>query len=110
MKYYRRILIIFGEIALGIRYLHQNKIIHRDIKPENIMFKNQKVKIIDFGYSTKKEQPRTQCGTPQFTAPEICENKEYTQKCDVYSLGCTLYFMALWTYPYVGHPTYETIK
>ena len=101
-KYYQNILIIFGEIALGIRFLHKNGIIHRDIKPQNIMFKNNKVKIIDFGYSTEKQQPRTQCGTPQFSAPEICEHKEYTLKCDVYSLGCTLYFMALWKYPYVG--------
>lgn len=58
-KYYQSVLIIFGEIALGIRYLHENKIIHRDIKPENIMFKNSTVKIIDFGYSTEKQQTRT---------------------------------------------------
>ena len=110
LKYYRDILIIFGEIALGVRYLHKNGIIHRDIKPENIMFKNNTVKIIDFGYSTEKQQPRTQCGTPQFSAPEICENKEYTLKCDVYSLGCTLYFIALWRYPYAGQATYAAIQ
>ena len=45
------------ETALGLQYLHRNKIIHRDIKPENLLLdKNFKIKICDFGWSCKKEK------------------------------------------------------
>jgi serine/threonine protein kinase len=51
---------------------------HRDIKPENLMLVNErdihKIKIIDFGLSTridKEEYLYKRCGTPGFVAPEI---------------------------------------
>ena len=30
-------------------------------------------------------------GTPYYLSPEICENKAYNNKSDVWSLGCVLY-------------------
>jgi serine/threonine protein kinase len=39
------------DIAKGIEYLHQNKVIHRDIKPENIMLSRGRAKIGDLGIS-----------------------------------------------------------
>jgi serine/threonine protein kinase len=48
---------------------------HRDLKPENIMicFVNNKfnLKLIDFGFSIKKQTDTTALGTPGFIAPEI---------------------------------------
>ena len=43
---------IFGQILLGIEYLHKMGIVHRDMKPENLLldFENR-IKIVDFGLS-----------------------------------------------------------
>ena len=43
----------FKEIVNGVSYIHENDIIHRDIKPSNILFKNNIIKIGDFGLSKK---------------------------------------------------------
>lgn len=51
------------------------RIIHRDLKPENILMdKDNNVKVADFGLSAISGFASTltlQCGTPEFTAPEI---------------------------------------
>ncbi len=40
------------------------------------------------------ELARTQIGTPYYLSPEICQQKPYNNKSDVWSLGCVLYEMA----------------
>ena len=47
-------------------------IIHRDIKPANILFKNEKVKIADWGFSRLLKEGQTTCsfiGSPAYMAP-----------------------------------------
>jgi NIMA (never in mitosis gene a)-related kinase len=34
---------------------------------------------------------RTQTGTPYYASPEVWNEKAYTSKCDIWSLGCVLY-------------------
>jgi serine/threonine protein kinase len=38
-------------------------------------------------------------GTPLMMAPEILEYKKYDEKCDIYSLGCTFFYMLYGKYP-----------
>ena len=86
---------IFLEIAYGIKFLHENKIIHLDIKPKNILYSNSKVKIADFGLSSKlgiEEEFQGKCGTEYYQAPEVI-NSSYSYKSDIWSLGCTLAYM-----------------
>ena len=40
------------------------------------------------------ELARTACGTPYYMSPEICDNKPYNDKSDVWSMGCLLYELA----------------
>ena len=89
----------FIQLCYGIKYLHDNNIMHRDLKPANILLddkiKPTKVIIIDFGVSiintNNDNLANTIIGTPYFMCPELCENKKYSNKCDVWALGCILY-------------------
>lgn len=86
----------FREICNGLKYLHDRNIIHRDIKPENILIKNNCAKICDFGLSIVKERSYIKSGimgTTHYLSPEIVKKQFYNEKTDVWSLGCTFYFM-----------------
>lgn len=48
------------------------------------------------------ELARTCIGTPYYLSPEICENRPYNNKSDIWSLGCVLYEMTTLKHP-VGH-------
>lgn len=63
---------------MGLDFIHKHGIIHRDIKPENLLLdKNGNVKISDFGWCSLKgkHSRNTFCGTHEYMAPEIIENK-----------------------------------
>ncbi len=83
------------DICLGIKEIHKNNIIHRDLKPENIFrLKNNKIKIGDFGIS-RQLQPnekfaKSPVGTLNYVPPELFKG-EYTNKLDIWSLGCIIY-------------------
>jgi len=57
--------------------------------------KSNTIKIGDFGISKVLENTNdsamTVQGTPYYMSPEVCQNKPYTYKSDVWSLGCILY-------------------
>ena len=87
---------IFIQIVNAIYFLHKNNFIHRDIKPENILlFDNNLVKLCDFGWCAKiNDKPRrTFCGTTEYMAPEMVNEKNYGKEIDAWSLGILLYEM-----------------
>ena len=93
---------IFKQILSGLLYLHSNYIFHRDIKPDNILIDNDNnIKITDFGLSAlyvegfpKLSTEFTQIGPVDYAAPEIKKNNQpYDYKCDIYSLGLTMYYL-----------------
>lgn len=98
----------FIQICLGLRYIHEHKIIHRDIKSQNIfMFKNGYVKLGDFGISKVLKNTcdfaETSVGTPYFLSPEICQGLKYSFKSDIWMLGCVLYEMVTRQRPFEGN-------
>eukprot|EP00930_Biecheleria_cincta_P036990 TRINITY_DN25364_c0_g1_i2.p1 TRINITY_DN25364_c0_g1~~TRINITY_DN25364_c0_g1_i2.p1 ORF type:complete len:584 (-),score=63.29 TRINITY_DN25364_c0_g1_i2:289-2040(-) len=105
------------QILQGLGYMHDKAVVHRDLKPENVLIRDSEakvhngskyflheVKIADFGLSrtllhkTKKEN-MTQCGTPQFAAPEVVIGR-YDEHADFWSFGCMIFAMLCGSYPF----------
>lgn len=83
---------IVYQILHVLAYLEQNNIIHGDLKPSNILINpdNLNIKIIDWGTTSFPNSVNTWCScTYVFAPPEIliCDNIEYSNKVDIYSLG-----------------------
>jgi len=95
---------MFIEISLGLSYLHSKKILHRDLKTLNIFLtKNDGVRIGDLGVAKVLAQDQlthTFVGTPLYLSPEICEERPYNEKSDIWALGCILYEMATFKHPF----------
>eukprot|EP00429_Kryptoperidinium_foliaceum_P051244 CAMPEP_0176112812 /NCGR_PEP_ID=MMETSP0120_2-20121206/56656_1 /TAXON_ID=160619 /ORGANISM="Kryptoperidinium foliaceum, Strain CCMP 1326" /LENGTH=549 /DNA_ID=CAMNT_0017447045 /DNA_START=27 /DNA_END=1673 /DNA_ORIENTATION=+ len=92
----------FVQVLQALQYIHHEKrILHRDLKTSNLflMQSKQVVKLGDFGISRvlegSIEAAITVVGTPYYMSPEVCENKPYTFKSDVWSLGCVLYELCM---------------
>jgi serine/threonine protein kinase len=95
------------QAALGLQHASELGLVHRDIKPSNLQLTAQGtlIKILDVGLArlmdsdTQKAQPMaTQAcsfmGTPDFIAPEqIGDPRLVDVRADIYSLGCTFYFL-----------------
>ncbi|XP_021075300.1 serine/threonine-protein kinase Nek5 isoform X2 [Mus pahari] len=101
-----QILSWFVQISLGLKHIHDRKILHRDIKSQNIFLsKNGMVaKLGDFGtarsLNNSMELAQTCAGTPYYLSPEICQNRPYNNKTDIWSLGCVLYELCTLKHPF----------
>ena len=94
----------FIQISLGLAYIHSKKILHRDLKPMNIFLtKKNEIKIGDLGvakFLNNNSNAVTCIGTPYYLSPEICKEKPYNSKGDVWALGCILYELCTFEKPY----------
>ena len=94
------------QVLRGLKSLHEAKILHRDIKSANIfMAKDHKsIKLGDMNVSivSNSGMARTQTGTPYYASPEVWNEKPYSAKCDIWSLGCVLYEMVTFRPPFVS--------
>ncbi|XP_065752280.1 serine/threonine-protein kinase Nek5 [Phocoena phocoena] len=110
-----QILSWFVQISLGLKHIHDRKILHRDIKTQNIFLsKNGMVaKLGDFGIArvlnNTMELARTCVGTPYYLSPEICQNKPYNNKTDIWSLGCVLYELCTLRHPFEGNNLHQLV-
>ncbi|KAH9796317.1 CBL-interacting serine/threonine-protein kinase 23 [Citrus sinensis] len=91
----------FQQLINAVDYCHSRGVCHRDLKPENLLLDaNGVLKVSDFGLSALPQQVRddgllhTTCGTPNYVAPEVINNKGYDgAKADLWSCGVILYVL-----------------
>ena len=84
------------QVSEGLQHLHERRILHRDIKAMNIFTDARgAVKIGDLGLArllpAHSSHARTGVGTPLYFSPEMCEERPYNEKSDVWALGCLVY-------------------
>ncbi|MFQ5417870.1 MAG: protein kinase [Myxococcota bacterium] len=93
------------QIAAGLQYAHEQRIVHRDIKAGNLFFTCDKtVKIMDFGLAKTIEEVRKTStmigGTPYYMAPEQAGGEELDHRADLYAFGVTLYQLVTGRVPF----------
>lgn len=107
------------QAALGLHHAHLQGLVHRDIKPSNLLVApGGLVKILDLGLALIREGPAEATeeltatgqvfGTYDYMAPEQWDDSHTVDiRADLYSLGCTLYFLLTGRAPFSG-PEFDT--
>ena len=95
---------LFIKMILGLSSIHKKNILHRDLKSQNIFLtKKLEVKIGDLGVAkilNKTNFAKTFIGTPFYLSPELCMEKPYNDKSDIWALGCILYELCTYKHPF----------
>jgi serine/threonine protein kinase len=99
---------IIAQVAQGLHRAHKQNLVHRDVKPDNILVTADGVaKLADLGLVKETEtdlnltKTGRGLGTPHFMAPEQFRNAKGADiRCDIYSLGATLYQMVTGELPF----------
>lgn len=106
---------LIRQVARGLSHAHDRNLTHRDIKPGNLLLDSDDVvKILDLGlavFHTADQDEEASLtvsnndhllGTADYISPEQARNShEVDHRTDIYSLGCTFYFML------TGHPPFR---
>ncbi|HVC98203.1 MAG TPA: family 16 glycoside hydrolase [Pirellulales bacterium] len=112
------------QVAQGLQHAHEKGMVHRDIKPNNLMLaiegKKHTVKILDFGLAKASSEKGAEAGltksgqmlgTPDFIAPEqTLDAHKADIRADIYSLGCTLYFLLSGGPPFQEQSLYAILE
>jgi serine/threonine protein kinase len=108
---------IMRQAADALHHAHERGLVHRDIKPSNLMLAppGVSVKLLDLGLALLTDRPNAagtsaqsdstadeMCGTPDFMPPEWGRDRSLDVRGDLYSLGCTFYFLLTGQVPYPG--------
>lgn len=93
------------DVAGALAYLHRRRILHRDVKPSHLFLgENGQVKVGDFGLSKAMSTTTLHAfscvGTPLYMSPEMVRGEAYSFTSDVWSLGCSLYELAVGVPPF----------
>nr|XP_057926190.1 serine/threonine-protein kinase N1-like [Doryrhamphus excisus] len=99
-------------VVLALEFLHLNKIIYRDLKLDNLLMDADGfVRMTDFGLCKEGmghgDRTATFCGTPEFLAPEVLTDDDYTRAVDWWGMGVLIYEMLVGQSPFLGEDEEE---
>jgi WD40 repeat protein/serine/threonine protein kinase len=111
------------QAAQGLQHAHERGLVHRDIKPHNLLLTTQGVvKVLDMGLarlnaqnddeyaSSTLTQEGAVMGTPDYIAPEqALDSRTADIRADLYSLGCTFFFLLTGRVPFPGGSVMEKL-
>lgn len=106
-------LAILGQLCDALHCAHERGVVHRDLKPDNVFVLRRRgavfVKLLDFGIAKLRDAPAGGhtaagmiVGTPEYMAPEQCDNRAVDARTDVYALGVMAYQMLAGVLPFSG--------
>jgi serine/threonine protein kinase len=112
------------QAAVGLQHAFEKEMVHRDIKPENLILARDGnrhiLKVLDFGLAkvtraknedTGRTHDGVMLGTPDYVAPEqTLDAANADIRADIYSLGCTLYYLLTGAPPFKGRSLYEVLE
>jgi len=126
------------QACLGLQHAHEEGMVHRDIKPGNLMLGRKAdrpiIKVLDFGLAKASREQKLldlvpagaspepnvaggltstgqMLGTPDFIAPEQIDDAQKADiRADIYSLGCTLYYLLSGRPPFPAMTLYDLLQ
>ncbi len=129
---FEHVIDLIQQAARGLAYAHGRGVVHRDIKPANLMLDARgTLRILDLGLAradgpalaenhaaggtsgarTDLTQAGWVVGTVDYMAPEqAADAKDADPRSDIYSLGCTLFFLLTARPPYAGQTSTERLQ
>lgn len=110
---------ILYQVGKAIYFCHSYGVVHRDIKPENVLMNEERIpKLTDFGYCDRIgkfgycKNPLF-CGTTDYMAPEMIDEKPCSYPLDVWAFGVMIYDLLCGEAPFTEkkhEDTYERIR
>ncbi|MEM7261954.1 MAG: serine/threonine-protein kinase [Planctomycetota bacterium] len=107
---------VITQAARGLQAAQRGGIVHGDVKPSNLVITARGlVKLVDFGLSRPllgdgSAPDGSTLGTPHYVSPEQSQGRATDHRSDIYSLGCTLFYLVTGKPPFDGADATEVLR